>query len=257
RVDHREEDHTERLLLVVHVQQVVNVRNAHLRRETRIDSSTLSAFLIKLLRGVVRVDEVLCRYPQTFEVRREKRIGRVLIQRSRNSDSLLAALLQKFVALLLIAQQRVSVRRIAHRRRVRSSPHCARRYLNEIRIRSLYRIQPLLDDPHVGYIFDQALLAGISNDQTLDAREYRDLRLSRRFRVLRTIRQPHVNERPQTFVLTEVAASVLVAMGLIGDLLYSIETHEGTLLSVLPQTNRFNGCANRSRLSAVFVNYDS
>ena len=59
-VDHREEDDVERLLLVVHVEQVVHVRDADLGREAGVDRAALGAGLVKLLGGVVGVDQVLC-----------------------------------------------------------------------------------------------------------------------------------------------------------------------------------------------------
>src|SRR3954471_1056850 len=49
RVDHREEDDVELLLRVNRVKQVVDVRNADLRRETRVDGAALRTFLVKLL----------------------------------------------------------------------------------------------------------------------------------------------------------------------------------------------------------------
>jgi hypothetical protein len=44
---------------VVRVEQIVNVRDAQLRRETGVDGSALGAFLVELLGGVVRKDDVL------------------------------------------------------------------------------------------------------------------------------------------------------------------------------------------------------
>src|SRR5205807_9792074 len=40
-VDHGEEDHVQWLLLVVHIEDIVHVRDAHLRREASIDGSAL------------------------------------------------------------------------------------------------------------------------------------------------------------------------------------------------------------------------
>src|SRR4051812_18696298 len=51
RIDHREEDDVELLLRMHRVEQVVNVRDADLRREAGVDSAALRTFLVKLLVG--------------------------------------------------------------------------------------------------------------------------------------------------------------------------------------------------------------
>ena len=52
-IDHREEDDVERLLGVHVVEQVVDVRNAQLGGEARVDGAALGAFLVQLLAGVI------------------------------------------------------------------------------------------------------------------------------------------------------------------------------------------------------------
>ena len=86
-VDHREEDDVERLLLVVHVEQVVHVRNADLRGEARIDGAALGAFLVELLGGVIGVDQVLGRNAQRLEVGAEDRVAACTVQNARNADA--------------------------------------------------------------------------------------------------------------------------------------------------------------------------
>src|SRR5215467_10297954 len=63
----------------------------------------------------------------------------------------------------------------------------------------------------------------------------------------------NVDERTQAVILAEVAARVFVTRGSVLDLSYRIESDEGRLLAVAPQTQRFLGGADRARLSAVLV----
>ena len=72
-VDHGEEDDVERLLLVVHVEQVVHVRDADLRREAGIDRAALGAGLVQLLGGVVGVDQVIGGDAERLEIGAERR----------------------------------------------------------------------------------------------------------------------------------------------------------------------------------------
>ena len=86
-VDHGEEDDVERLLFVVHVEQIVHVRDAHLGREAGIDRAALGAGFVKLLGREVGVDQVLGRNAQRLEVGAEHRVARVLIQDARDADA--------------------------------------------------------------------------------------------------------------------------------------------------------------------------
>ena len=58
-VDHREEDDVERLLAVLLLNQVVDVRDADLRREAGIDRAAAGARAVQLRTGVVGIDDVL------------------------------------------------------------------------------------------------------------------------------------------------------------------------------------------------------
>ncbi len=87
-VDHREEDEVERLLLMVHVEQVVHVRDADLGREAGVDGAALGAGLVHLLGSVVGVDEIFVRDAQRFKVSAEQpSYTDVLIQDARDADA--------------------------------------------------------------------------------------------------------------------------------------------------------------------------
>src|SRR5262249_7151135 len=127
-----------------------------------------------------------------------------------------------------------------------------------VRIGGFGRIHPLLDHLHVIDVFDQPPLARVADDQTLDSRQDRDLRLARR------LRRRHrnlavdldVDEGPQTFVLAEIAARVLVAVSVVRDLPDLIQPDEARLQTVLPEPDRLDGGADRARLAAMFVDDD-
>ena len=104
-VNHGAEDDVERLLLVVHIEHVVHVRNAHLGGEAGVDGAALGAFLVKLLVGVVGVNQVLGGNPQRLKVGAENGIHRVHVQDARNADAQAGALLHQFHALLLLRRQ--------------------------------------------------------------------------------------------------------------------------------------------------------
>ena len=103
-VDHGEEDHIQRLLLVVLVKQVVHVRDAHFGWEAGIDGAALGARFVKFLGGKVGVDQVLRRNPQRLKVGAEHRVGRVLVQHARNADAQAGAALHGRHARLLSAR---------------------------------------------------------------------------------------------------------------------------------------------------------
>ena len=116
-IDHRKEDDVERLLGVHFVQQVVHVRNAQLRGEARVDGAALGAFLVQLLAGEIRVDDVLRLDAQRREVAREDGRLRVHIQHARHADAHLGALLHQRGALFLRGGDLELGRRVGHERR--------------------------------------------------------------------------------------------------------------------------------------------
>src|SRR5262249_10584689 len=71
-VDHREEDEVELLLRVLREQQVVDVRDADLRREAWIDRAASRSFAIELAAREVGVDEVAARHTKRLEIAAEE-----------------------------------------------------------------------------------------------------------------------------------------------------------------------------------------
>src|ERR1039457_7478221 len=63
----------------------------------------------------------------------------------------------------------------------------------------------------------------------------------------------HVDEGAQAIVLAEIAAGIFVAGGAIADLLYRIESNEGSAMAVLVETNDLHACADCARLAAMLV----
>jgi hypothetical protein len=86
-VIHGEPDGVERLLAVLRGKQIVDMRDADLRRIARIDGAAASACAIKLRCGVVGVENILGLQPERSKVRVEKRRIGVGIQQARNADA--------------------------------------------------------------------------------------------------------------------------------------------------------------------------
>jgi hypothetical protein len=72
-VVHREKDNVERLLAVLFLDQVVDMRNADLGWEAGIDGTAACAGTVEFGTGVIGVDHVLRLHAQAFEVRVEQR----------------------------------------------------------------------------------------------------------------------------------------------------------------------------------------
>jgi hypothetical protein len=87
RVDHGEKDGVQRLLLVFHEDQVIDVRNADLRREARIDGAAARALAVHLLAGEFGVDQVLRLYAQALQVRAKHRRVQVHVEHARHADA--------------------------------------------------------------------------------------------------------------------------------------------------------------------------
>src|ERR1022692_75886 len=66
----------------------------------------------------------------------------------------------------------------------------------------------------------------------------------------------HVDEGAQAIVLAEIAAGIFVPRGAIADLLYRIESDEGSALAVLVETNDLHACSDRARFAAMLVHDD-
>src|SRR5215813_3334313 len=248
-VDHREEDDVERLLGVHAVQQIVDVRNAELAREARVDGSALRAFLVQLLARVVAIYDVLGLDTQTREIARKYRRLRVHVEHARHADANLAALLHQCSPLLLRSRDLDLRQRVGDVRRIGNTEHGLRRDLHEIGIGLLDLVEIALDPAHLFDVFDRALFTG-SNDQALRTRFQRHLRFHGWLVVRVDHAGLHVDERPQALVLAEVAAGTLVARRLVLNVRTGFESDEGGLAAVVPQAARLQRRADRARFAA-------
>ena len=79
--------------------QVVDVRNADLRRKARIDSAAAGAGAVKFWTGVVGINDVLRLHAQAFEIPVEQRRVGVNIEHARNTDAQVLAILHQRAAL--------------------------------------------------------------------------------------------------------------------------------------------------------------
>src|ERR1700730_1348834 len=67
-VIHGEEDDVQRLLAVLFLDQVIDMRNPDFRRKAGIDSATACARAVEFGTGVIRIDDVFRLHAKTFEV---------------------------------------------------------------------------------------------------------------------------------------------------------------------------------------------
>src|ERR1035438_1174449 len=66
----------------------------------------------------------------------------------------------------------------------------------------------------------------------------------------------HVDEGAQAVVLAEIAAGIFIPRGAISDLLYRIESDEGSAMAVLVEANDLHARSDCARLAAVLVHDD-
>src|SRR5580698_60261 len=90
----------ERLLAVLCGEQIVDMRDADLRRIAWIDRASTGSGAIEIRRGVVGVDDVLGLYAEAREVRIEQRRIRIGVEQAGNPDTELFAALHERGALL-------------------------------------------------------------------------------------------------------------------------------------------------------------
>ena len=176
-VVHREEDRVQRLLAMLLLNQVVDVRNADLGREAGIDRAAARARAIQLGTGVVGVNDVFRLHAQAFEVGVEQRSVGVDVQHARNADAELLAILHQRDALfgrLCSSQPSLAGQRIGHALGVDRPEDFVRRDIDEVRMLVANLVEPGLDVLHVVDIFDRALFAG-GDDQALLAVHERNL----------------------------------------------------------------------------------
>src|SRR5690242_4067473 len=254
-VDHREKDDVERLLGVDLVQQVVDVRNAELRREARVDGAALRAFLIQFFAGVLAVDDVLGLEAEAREVARENRRLRVHVEHARHADANLGAFLHQRGALLLRGGDLDLRHRVGNQRRVGHAEDALGGDLDEVRVGLLDLVEIALDAAHFLDVFDRALFAG-GDDQPLRAGFERHLGFRWRLVVGADDAGLDVDEGAQALVLAEVATRRFVARGLVLDVLAGFETDEGAHAAVVPETSGFERGADRACLAAVLMHDD-
>src|SRR5262249_56799675 len=154
----------------MNVEQVVDVRNADLRGEARVDRAALRAVLIKLLGRVVRIDQVLRRNAQALEIRGKERVDRILVENARDAYPHFFALLEQFVTLRSGAGQRDLGPRVGDFLGVEAAPDGLRAELDEVRVGCLDLVHTFLDHAHVVYLLDQSPLTGAAEVQSVDAR---------------------------------------------------------------------------------------
>ena len=176
-VDHGTENDVEWLLLVVNVQQVMDVRDPHLGRETRIDGPALGPFLVERFACVIGVDEVLRWNPERLEVGAEYRRHRVHVQDPGNADAQTPAAVHQLHALLLLRQEGVPGQGIGDHGRCVRLERRPGSYFGHIGIFFLHGVETLLDLAHVVHVLHQPLFTTVADDQPLDALEYRNFRL--------------------------------------------------------------------------------
>src|SRR5271156_3416898 len=90
-VIHREPDRVERLFAVLGREQVVNVRNANLRRIAGVDGAAAPTRTIELRRGVVGVEDVLGFEAKTGEITVEERSVGIGVQQAWDANAKICA----------------------------------------------------------------------------------------------------------------------------------------------------------------------
>ena len=231
------------------------MRDADLGREARVDGAALGAFLVELLAGVLRPDEVLRLHPQRLEVGGEERPAGVHVERLGHADLQLGALLHQLGAFFLRGGELQLRQRIGDHRRFVALEGRLGRDLHQVGVFLLDGVNVALDDAHLLHVFDSSLFAG-GDDQALRAVSERDLGLHRRLVIRVRGSGLDVDEGAQALVLAEVAARGFVARGGEGDGGDLVEADEGGLLAVLPQAHRFEGAADGAGFAAVLVHDD-
>ena len=251
-VDHGEEDIVDRLLGVHDIQQIMHVRNAELGGEAWIDGAALGAFLIELLAGEIRVDDVLRLDPERSEVAgKDRRLG-VHVQHARHADADVRTSLHQLGALFLRGRERVLRHWVGDDRGIRHAKHRFRGDLDKIRIGFLDAIQIPLDLTHVLHVLHCAFLAG-GYDQPLGACLERHLGFHRGTILGIDQRGFDIDERAQALVLAEIAAGGFVARCFVGDLRDGVNANECGLPSVVPKAAGFESAAYSTGLAAMLV----
>ena len=252
-INHGAKDYVERLLLVDHIEQIVDVRDADLGGEAGVDGASLGSLFIESFIGEIGIDDVFRGNAQRLEVGAEDGVHGVHVEDARNADTQVLALLHQLDALLLLRGKCELWQRVDNRLGRVGLEGSFGAEFRHVGVVLFGGVQALLDLAHVGDVFHQALLATVPDDQALDARQDGDFRLLPGFVCTGDL---HVNKRSHALVLAEIAARILAAMRGVSDLLDRFISDETGSMSVLIEPARFDGGADRARFPAVFVNND-
>src|SRR5271165_3141549 len=255
-VHHGEEDQVERLLGGFDGEQIMDVSDADLCRETRIDGSAAGAGAIKLRTGVIGVNEILGFEAEAFEVRVEERRVDVGVQHPRDANAQIGPILHQGHAVSCRSGPGARGYRVGDERGLARTEGFVRGQVDEVRVILFRRVQPRLDVLHVVHLFDgalfaggdnQALLAGLEGDFCLDNLADGDEV------VLGSIAGTYVDKRAQAIVLAEVTACVFVASGAIGDVANRVQPDEAGTAAVAIEASGLDGGADCARLAAMLV----
>ena len=159
---------------MLHLNQVVDVRNADFRREARIDGAAAGAGAIQLRAGVIGVDDIFRLHAEAFEIRVEQRRVDVGVQHARNADAQLRARLHQLDALLGGFGPGARGNRIGDDFEFCGRNTSCAAMSTKFGIRVLDLVEPGLDALHVVHIFHRAFFAG-GDDQALLVGRQRNL----------------------------------------------------------------------------------
>ena len=257
-VVHREEDDVQRLLAMLLLDQVVDVRNTDFRREAGVDGAAAGAGPVQIGARVIGVDDVLRLHTQTLQISVEERCVGVDVQHAGNADAKLLAILHERNALFgrLVPELRCRDR-VCHALRVHRPEDLAGRDVHEVGMFLFDFVEAGFDVLHVVDIFDQALFAG-RDDQPLLPMHQRDLGdlLNGNEGHVILGNGADVDECAQAIVLAEIAAGGLVAGRSILDFPHCIQSDERGPLPFLPKAQRFDRSADGSGFAAEFMDDD-
>ena len=239
--------------LVFHEQQVVDVRQGHLRREARVDGAPRRPGPEHLHAREVGEHDVLRVDADALEVAGIERRQRVEVEHPRDADAHLAAPIVERPPPPRGGRPAGRRLLVGDRGRVAELPHLAGGHRHQVRRALLHRVLGGLDVAHVPDVLGRSLLAPGHDEAAVDRLVHiggdtprpRDGRADR-----------HVDEGAHAFVLAEVAPRVVVALGLERDALGRVEADERRLASLPPQADGLEARADRAGLAAVLVEHD-
>src|SRR5580700_6955322 len=235
--------------------QVVDVRYADFRWETRVNRAAAGARAIQLGTRVVGINDVLGLEAQAFEVGVEQRSICVDVQHAWNADTDFAAILHERDALLGRLSPCPCGNRVGYILGVRGTKDFLRGDIDKIRMLVPNLVQSGFDVFHFAQIFYRSFFAG-GNNQPLLAVHERNLGDALEGHEVFYRFGSYVDEGAQTVVFAEVAAGPFIARCAVLDLADGLEPDERRLLPVAPQTKRFLRGADRPGLSAVLMHDD-